>query len=636
MFDMSIFASQDLSRARERIARLQWAVEIFDGIRARADKWLVCPSSVPQLAGGWIHNYVCPEHWVALSFDSASPYAHLCPFGEMRTGNEFNAAWRVAEHRRIANTSRDLGLVFAMSDNGIYAEAAREILLQYANNYHNYSGGVDSRSWMLKGRVFNQVLTEALWAVPIVHAYDLVRATFTPEQNSQMIETLLRPISQTMTTAQDHLVYSQKNLKSNYNAWLIAAIGLVGYALDDQALIERSIDGDTGFCAHLSAAVLPDGFEYEGTPYYHNFVALAYAILAEAARANGRDLYAVRGRDGQSIQAMWGAFASLAFSDGTIPAINDGAYYQSGPFDSEICETYEIAFARTRSREFAWLLEQHYADKRGNWAALLFAEEDIANASMPKCESKLFPAIGIAALRGGGSTQEICVPFGGYAGSHSHYDRLGIQVFPFATDPGTPLYGLGSRVDWFQQTAAHNCIVVDGMSQAQCTGKLVEWQTNCNSTTLRLMTDDAYPGVTFTRAITLSGGALADHVSLESDTEHIYDWVMHFDGDCYFVFPKPDPAHGQFAADGAYQFVNMIAKSHGTSSIDNQLQPALCAIILQSGKRFSLSISADTRCEVILASSPSHVRTPQQPRRMLIVRSRARRIEFRTNCTCIN
>jgi hypothetical protein len=253
-----------------------------------------------------------------LTFDPASPHFASLSLWQAHTGDNLDAAWRVAEHRRIANIARDLGLVYALTNGARCADAACVILTQYADAYRNYEGAGQARGWMLKGRVFSQALTEALWAVPILHAYDLVRVTLTSEQTAQIVDGLLRPLATTMTQAQDELVYQQKNLKGNYNAWLIAVLGLLGYTLGENALVSRAIDGDAGFCAHLDAAILPDGFEYEGTPYYHNFVALAYTILAEAARANARDLYAVRGAQRQSIESMWRALASIAYSDGSI------------------------------------------------------------------------------------------------------------------------------------------------------------------------------------------------------------------------------------------------------------------------------------------------------------------------------
>ena len=615
---MFLFTGQDLNRARQRVHETAWARQIFAAVRARADAWRAHPADVPASAGGWVHDFVCPPHWNALTFDPHSPHAHRCLCGETHTGEKLDAGWRVLEHRRIAAAARDLALIFTLTDEPLYADAAREILAQYARQYNQYAGADDARAWMLKGRVFNQALTEAIWTIPIAHAYDLIRDALSPQEDAHIVGGLLQPIVATLTRAQDNEF--AHNPKSNYNAWLIAALGLLGYALGDHALVERAIDGPTGFRAHLTAAVLPDGFEYEGTPYYHNFVALAYTLLAEAARANGRDLYAERGSEGQSIEAMWRAFASLAFADGSIPAINDGAYYSAGPFAAEICEVYEIASARTGDPEFVWLLDKSYnSAPRDAWSALLFAAQDIANTPRPPHSSVCLQSVGIAVLRDDAHAQEICVPFGPHAGSHSHLDRLGVQVYPWSTDPGTPLYGVEARQTWYQQTAAHNAVVVDGKSQAPCAGRLLNWIASPESTVLWLAADTAYPGVRFSRLLTLTNGTLKDSLLLEAEIEHTYDSIINIDGECHFDSSALSPAKDTLG-DDAYQFITPTLQGDSVGRFNLTLRYA--------DKSFRITLSADVRFDLILARSPAHVHTPAQPRQTIIARARQRRVNF--------
>ncbi len=595
---MRLFTSLELNQARQRAEQDDWAAGKLASMRARMDAWVAQPRAVPALPGGWMHEYVCPSHWNALVFNPDSPQSHRCPHGETHTGEKFDAAWRVHEHRRLVTTARDLALTCALTGEGAYANAARDILVQYADAYAGYAAAGDAQAWMLKGRAFHQALTEALWAVPIAHAFDLIHATLSPKDEVQIITRLLRPIVDTLTASQDELVLHQNQLKSNYDAWLIAALGCLGYALCDDALVEHAVEGPAGFRAHLAAAILPDGFEYEGSPYYHNFVALAYTLLAEAARANGRDLYAVRGPKGQSIQGMWHALASLAFVDGQLPVINDGAYWENGPFAAEICETYHIAHARTGDPEFAWLLDRQGASKRVTWTTLLYADRDVAGAPQPPRASICLSSIGIAVLRDETQAQQVCAAFGPYAGPHSHLDRLGIQIYPWATDPGTPPYGIDERVTWYQQTAAHNAVVVDGKSHAPCQGKLQSWHSTPNATTISLSADDAYVGVHFERVVTLNHGVVQDSVLLDSADEHTCDWIVHIDGEC-----QDDSS------------VNLSSGKFQT-------------IVQHASKRFGITLNASTPFEIIRAPSPASVQTPAQPRHMLTARSRARRVEF--------
>jgi hypothetical protein len=619
---MPIFHPDDLASARERVKDAAWASQMLAAVRARADAWRAQPTDVPKLAGGWLHDYACPEHWCALTFDPATPHAHQCPVGgETHHGEKLDAAWRVLEHRRLANRARDLALVFALTDERAYAGAAGTLLTQYAQNYCNYAGAEHAPAWMIKGRAFQQALTEAIWAVPLAHAYDLVRTTLTPEQDTLIINALLRPLVGTLTTAQDDLLQQPERLKSNYNAWFIAALGLLGYALRDPLLIERVLDGPASFRAHLATAILPDGFEYEATPYYHNLVALAYTLLAEAARANNRDLYSEQGPAGQSIEMMWSAFASLAFADGTLPQMGDGAYWHGSTFAEEICQVYEVALARTNVTDYAWLLKQTYrGNTRANWAALLFAERDIADAPCPPRKSVCLDASGIALLRDETRLQEVCVPFGAYAGSHSHLDRAAVQIFPWSTDPGNTPYGTRARVEWFQHTVAHNTIVVDEQPQARCQAQLLNWEVTPDTTILWLALDDAYLGVRFTRLVTLVNGVIKDSALLDSPDTRIYDWIVYVDGECRIQDLVLEEFTGDFAASGAYRFITPYAHRHCAGKFQ--------AILRHANQQFGLNFAADAPLEIILARAPARADTPRQPRQMLIARARCRRVNF--------
>ncbi len=600
---------------------------ILSAVRARADGWLAHPAHVPSLAGGWVHDYVCPVHWTALAFDPDSPHVHRCLSGETYTSPKLAAAWRALEHRRIAAAARDLALVCAVTGEPAYAAAAVAILSQYADHYGRYAGADTARAWMLRGRVFNQALTEALWTVPIVHAYDLVREILSPAQNAHIVYNLLRPIAATLATAQEQeLRHGQGDPGSNYNAWLIAALGLLGFALDDRLLLDRALDNTSGFRAHLAAAILQDGFEREGTPYYHNFVAWAYTVLAEAARANQIDLYAERGPQGQSIYSVWRALASLADRDGTIPPLNDGAYYLGGPFAAEICETYEVALARTREPEYAWLLDRQYAGRpRDAWTALVYGDQEIAGALLPPRASVCLRSIGIAVLRDETRAQEICVPFGAYAGSHSHFDRLGIAISPWSTAPGTPLYGIPARDTWYRQTAAHNTVLVNGKSQAPCAGELLRWNATPESTELALAADSAYPGVRYSRMLKLTRGLLQDSFAVESKDEHTFDWLLHCDGDLR-TDPMPRPGEGALG-DGMYQFLTPTAQMDDLTRFE--------FVVHHGGRHFQLTLVADIPFTLILASSPASVVTPTQPRTTLIARVRGRRAHFVATSECM-
>lgn len=611
---MGLFAVQDLEAARQRVEQNKWMQDTLTAIRKRVDSRLETASAIPAHPGGWIHDYICPHHLLPLEFNPASPHHHRCPQGELHQGEALNAAWRAHLHRQAADLSRDAALVWVVTGDRQYARLAAQILLAYAGLYGRFDAARNAENWMLKGRAFSQALTEALWAVPLAQAFDLVRPYLPPDQQETIRTHLLRPVSQTLAQAQDELA-AQNRLQSNYMAWLNTALGCLGFVLDDTALVERAIDGLSGFYAHLNAAILPDGFEYERTPYYHNFVALAYTILAEAARANGTDLYAARGKGGQSIEAMWHALAAVAWPDGSIPALNDGSYWQNSIFDTELCTVYEIALARSPRPEYAWLLRQAYCRRgtgRDVWPALLWGGEDIQTADRPEMAPVCLPHAGIALLRQNGWAA--CVPFGPSAGSHSHRDRLALQVWPLALDAGTPLYGVPERRSWYQQTPAHSVLLVDGQPQTGAAGRLSGWEANGRGAGIWLSAAGLYPDVWLSRHIALVDHQLTDLLVAAGQTRHTYDWLLHLDVDEVQVDMPADHEPVSHPFDGDLARLFTIQKSW---SAVRQFQADMPTV----QGHFQLTLQTDAPMTVFLAQGPGRSYTPTCPRQVIIART---------------
>lgn len=626
---MGLFDQQHLSQVQQRACDNTWAAVVLQAIRTRADAWRTQPGDIPTAAGGWLHQFVCPESWSALIFDPTSPATHRSPEGRVYTGATFDAAWRVLRHRQIGALARDLALMYAMSDDDAYARAAAAILHHYAEWYEHFDGAANAQPWMLKGRTFHQALTEALWAVPIVQAYDLIQSTLAADQATHLVQKLLRPMVATLATAQDHLLFEQHKVHSNYNAWLIAALGCLGFALRDEQLIVRALDDQTGFRAHLATAIRSDGFEYEGSPYYHNFVALAYTILAESARVNGIDLYAERGPHGQSIESTWHALATLVMPDGTFPQANDGAYWSAGPFDAELCEVYEVALARSDEPLFAWLLNCAYQRRdtpRDQWTALLFGTQDLAGYAAPALESSYLEETGIAVLRDSTNpqVQAVYTFFGPYGGAHGHFDRLALHIWPWSSDSGTPPYGVQPRVSWYQQTAAHNTIVVDEQSQHPCEGQLCSWHPTAQGGALWVTANMAYPGVSFSRLVMLEQGCIIDHVTLSANEEHIYDWLLHSDGPLTITDVAMVDINGSLGDSDAYQFLTLTAR--GTCA------RSFVATAQYQAQTYRVTLTADVPFEVLTARAPGLAHAPAHLRHVLIVRAQQRRVSFLMHC----
>ena len=124
-------------------------------------------STVPQRPGGWWHDYVCPTHGIEL---------------DPAVGDGYRAP-RLPPHRRAVRlrpgSSRAPGarpggarLAPRPGPDGAADRPACAILAELRRLYAEVVRRVepDSEPWMLRGKLFSQALTEAMWAVRIADA----------------------------------------------------------------------------------------------------------------------------------------------------------------------------------------------------------------------------------------------------------------------------------------------------------------------------------------------------------------------------------------------------------------------------------------------------------------------------------
>ncbi len=613
------------SQLQTQAQTLSWYSDVVSTVQKRVDTSIVQGLSVPDLPGGWLHKYVCQDTWMPLHYNANDSKNHVSLLGKVYTGELFDGGWLVWRHRELADTARDAGFLYKLQDDAKYFEAVKTILLNYAKVYNGFDGDEDAEAWMTKGRVFNQALSEAIWAVPLVQGFALIQDSLDNADRQEITENLLYPIAETLSKAHDSLI-AQDKINSNYVAWLIAAIGLIGFSLNDEALIHRSIDGEGGFKNHFEVSILADGFQYEVTPYYHNFVALAFIDLAEAALSQDINLYDFKASNGQSIASLWEAMAILSLPDGTIPELNDGSYWQESIYDSEICDVYEFALSQEKNsvkqESYITILKNAYHrrnTKRGSWAALLRASQDINIEIKNEKKSVCLEDSGFAVLKNDYNTIAAAIPFGDFAGSHSHLDRLAPSIYPFSLDAGTPLYGIKARVTWYQQSLAHNTVVVDKKSQNKAKGFLKEFGND----SIALTSDVLYDGVTMERRLQLSTNRLTDVFELASEREHCFDWLCHTDGTWNLEDVSFEEVDEDYGDDEAGRLVRIIAKADIDKSIKAKTH---C-----EGKDFELELTSSSPFELLLATCPGRSQHPHLKRQLLIARVQTSKNTYSAN-----
>lgn len=570
------------------------------------------PSTTPQVSrsrGGWWHDYVCPTHGTELG--APVDDRHPCPHGCTLVGPGYAAAWTVLEHQAWARRARLLarravsaevaegaaGWVAGPRDDRLEAEAVvRELAATYAQ-----VGGWSEQSepWMLRGKLFSQALTEAIWAVQVADAVaelasDPGAADRLGAETVAMVDGLL----ETVTAARHVLVVEQQNPQSNYTAWLDAAGGLLSRAaralagdradsaaggsagapardVAARAVAEPAETGpaeseplETGSgydrltvgpdarpwveatWAHTALAIGDDGWEWEGSTYYHLFVLRAYLLAHRGIAPSDVDKTALR-----TIASMVRVLVEVAAPDGTLPALHDGPYDRLG-VHLEVLEVCALAGQLWASTG----LETVEAHARSRAGADYDGLEDLlggwfAGPPLPALEtsrsSRLFDDVGYAVLRSPDGSWQAVLDAGPHGGSHGHLDKLGLYLYgpdgPWQPAPGVPPYASALRKGYYARTLAHPTVQVDGLDQAESSGTIVSWSTTDGlaptptptpssvgqtpttdeettsgrvpTTSVLARADDAYPGVRLSRQVVMEDEYLLDVVTVSCDRE---------------------------------------------------------------------------------------------------------------------
>ncbi|MGW2652349.1 heparinase II/III domain-containing protein [Streptomyces sp. NPDC001478] len=459
--------------------------------------------------GGWWHAYVCPAHGVEpdhgdLLAGEFPEGGARCAYGCRVDDAAVRGAWLVLSHQAWARHLR------VLAHRGERAEAVAR-LVEYTALYEELAAErhAEAQDWMLRGRLFHQALTDAIWAVNIGHAV----LTLAEEGAGDLapVLPLLDALERAALDARAVLT-GQGQLASNYTAWLNAAGAATGRAAS--AVRGRKwegrkewLEGDSGLYAHLRVAVAEDGWEWEGSTYYHGFV-LRAALLA----LRGTDPAELPADVAGVLAGMADALAVIATPGGILPALHDGPYLRA-PLALEWLELVALAqqvvpspaleAVAARARAELGGADDGLDRELGGW----FTGPPLPERPAPGPVTP-FAVAGYAVLRVAGV--HALLDFGPHGGSHGHRDKLSLCLYgdttPWQPDPGQVPYAHADFRELYASTDAHPAFRVDGLEQAECAGRLLA----ADERSVTAEVTEAYAGVRAVRRIVAGEGYLVD------------------------------------------------------------------------------------------------------------------------------
>ncbi len=542
---------------------------------------------IPDRRGGWWHEYVCPTHGTQLLPARAGLFP--CPHGCALTGEPYAGAWAVLAHQAAARSLRGLAVVARgglgdpaadpsttgrpaareeLAARAAAADAAVAGLCRYAELYRRLATEIraDARPWMLAGKLFQQALTEAIWGTSIALAVQTLAGAVPVER--------LRPLAELLCTlrsgARDarQVLLERDDFANNYTAWLNAAGAATSRALarlGEPDETDAWVTGPHGVTEHLARAVHPDGWEWEGSTYYHVFVLRAYLLALRGRPDLVTDELAAR------LAGMVDVVAALATDrGGVVPALHDTPYGGSG-WDEELYELCLLAADLPGAGDLGFLAEPlaerlpagivawRRAEARGWFGPA--APDCPATPDCPGTPSRILPNVrgnrlfadaGYAVLAGDG--YRAVLDYGPHGGSHGHLDKLALYLYGAAGARWQPAYGVPPyahpwRRGYYRATTAHPTLTVDDAEQAEADGRLLYWRSGTRWAELGASAE-VYPGVRFDRHLRAEAGWLLDVVRVAADRER--DLALHLRTDVdVTVRHTRDGAQTHWPDDGA-------------------------------------------------------------------------------------
>ena len=469
------------------------------------------------------------------------------------------------QHKKNFRVIYNGGQLYRLTGEEKYRDYVRDLLLAYAEMYPTLEPHPARKGTQSAGRIFWQVLNDAMWLVDSVRGYEAIRETLSEADRENIDNNLFRKHAEFLSTG-SAVTFSKIH---NHATWATAGVGLTGYIIGEPEFVEIALkgldkSGKTGFLRQSELLFSPEGYYTEG-PYYQRFALKPFVVFAGAVEKNEPARKIFEHRDSILLKAI----------DTTIQLTYGGRFF---PFNDAIkdkslntTELYEgVAIAYAKTRDPGLLAIADFQDR-----TVLTEEGYEMSQALAGGKAKPFPfrsillsdgpqgkAGAIAVLRDGEEESldhtALIAKNASQGFGHGHFDKLSWQLY----DNGQEVvrdYGaarflnieakeggryLPENTTWAKTSVAHNTLVVDGKSHFDGDVKVADQhapkQTYFSDADGLQVTsakiDTAYPGVAINRTLImtdidgLEAPFIIDLVSATGDGEHQYDLPLHYSG----------------------------------------------------------------------------------------------------------
>jgi hypothetical protein len=466
------------------------------------------------------------------------------------------------QHKRNSVTIQNAGFLYQITGNRAYVNLAKDMLMAYGDMYPGLGEHPQQKN-QSPGKLFWQSLNEAVWLVTIIQGYDAIYDALTDTERAEIEKNLLRPM---VSFISDQAPQTFDRIH-NHGTWAVAAVGMTGYVIGNQAYVEKALyglkrDGSAGFMKQLDLLFSPDGFYSEG-PYYQRYALMPFLLFSKVIERNDPQRKIFEYRDGVLLKAV-NTVIQLSYGSYFFP-FND-ALKDKGLDTIELCYGVAIVYALTGDTRLLSIAEAQnrivltgdgfrLSEAIESGKAKPFVFESMQISDGPDGDQGV-----VSILRSGPGAKDQAVVFKatGQGLGHGHFDKLNWQFYDngneIVTDYGAARFlnveekdggrYLPENKTWGKQTVAHNTLVVDETSHFNGDWKvsqkyypqplMFDIDDHVELTSARM--EDAYEGVVFSRMLAMlkndifPNPVILDVLKVESEAEHQYDLPLHFNG----------------------------------------------------------------------------------------------------------
>jgi len=492
------------------------------------------------------------------------------------------------KHKRNYLTMYRAGMLFQVLGDEKYANYVKEMLLGYAELIPSIGLHPNDKSYS-PGKIFWQGLNDAMWLIHVVQAYDCVYYQFTDEERDLVKQNVLKNMADFLSVGSPKMF----NRVHNHGIWLNAAVGLTGYALNDEVLIKRALygaeidktlktfktvdyndpalkgfdeDRPAGYYMQLDNLFSPDGFFTEG-PYYQRFSIWPFMLMAQTIENNDPSIKIFEYRDSILKKALYTAL-QLSYTDGSFFPFNDALkgmdftspelilaldiVYQNYDEDPELLDV-AIKQNQVIFSEGGFKVAKDVSENKAKpfeWKPVNLGDGSDGKQG------------GVGILRSGPSSDQLCqiMRYTSHGLAHGHYDKLGQALY----DNGNEIlqdYGasrwvavilkrggryLPENTTWAKQTIAHNTLIADEKSQfngdinvsSEHHSDLYFYDDSQETyQVISAKESNAYPGIEMHRTFVMITDSrlkkpfVLDIFNIKSESKHQLDLPFHYNGE---------------------------------------------------------------------------------------------------------